>query len=61
MIALDAATGAELWSFASETTTIAGAAVVNGVVYWGTGYSHLPIPGFTGGAKAFYAFSVDGK
>jgi polyvinyl alcohol dehydrogenase (cytochrome) len=61
MIALDAATGKTLWSFASATTTIAGAAVVNGVVYWGTGYAHLPIPGFTGGANAFYAFSVDGK
>jgi polyvinyl alcohol dehydrogenase (cytochrome) len=61
MIALDAATGSELWSYASETTTIAGAAVVNGVVYWGTGYTHLPVPGFTGGANAFYAFSIDGK
>jgi len=61
MIALNAATGGELWSFASETTTIAGATVVDGVVYWGTGYSHLPVPGFTGGAKAFYAFSIDGK
>jgi polyvinyl alcohol dehydrogenase (cytochrome) len=61
MIALDAATGKTLWSFASETTTIAGAAVVNGVVYWGTGYTHIPLPGFTGGANAFYAFSINGK
>jgi polyvinyl alcohol dehydrogenase (cytochrome) len=61
MIALDAATGKTLWSFASETTTIGGAAIVNGVVYWGTGYSHLPLKGFTGGANAFYAFSIDGK
>jgi polyvinyl alcohol dehydrogenase (cytochrome) len=61
MIALNAANGKTLWSYASETTTIGGAVVVNGVVYWGTGYSHLPIPGFTGGSKAFYAFSIDGK
>lgn len=61
MIALDAGTGKSLWSFASGTTTIAGAAIVDGVVYWGTGYAHLPVPGFTGGAKAFYAFSIAGK
>jgi polyvinyl alcohol dehydrogenase (cytochrome) len=61
MIALNAATGKTLWNFASETTTIGGAAIVNGVVYWGTGYSHLPLKGFTGGANAFYAFSIDGN
>ena len=61
MIALDAATGKTLWSFASGASTIAGAAVVNGVVYWGTGYSHLPLAGFSGGANAFYAFSIGGK
>jgi polyvinyl alcohol dehydrogenase (cytochrome) len=59
MIALNAATGETLWSFASGTTTIGGAAVVNGVVYWGTGYTHLS--GFTGGTKSFYAFSINGK
>jgi len=61
MIALDAATGATLWSYASGTTTIAGAAVLNGAVYWGTGYLHIPLPGFTGGDNAFYAFSINGK
>lgn len=61
MIALDAATGQTLWSFPSETTTIAGAAIVNGAVYWGTGYSHLPTKGFTGGANTFYAFTIGGK
>ena len=59
MIALDAATGQTLWSFAPGTTTIAGASIVNGVVYWGTGYGR--VTGFTGGANAFYAFSIDGK
>jgi polyvinyl alcohol dehydrogenase (cytochrome) len=61
MIALNAATGKTLWSFASGATTIAGAAVLNGVVYWGTGYTHIPIPEFTGGVDAFYAFSINGK
>jgi polyvinyl alcohol dehydrogenase (cytochrome) len=61
MIALDAATGKALWSFAPGASTIAGAAVVNGVVYWGTGYTHIPISEFTGGVNAFYAFSIDGK
>lgn len=61
MIALDAATGETLWSFASGASTIAGATVVNGVVYWGSGYSHLPITGFTGGNRSFYAFSLHGK
>ena len=61
MIALNAATGQTLWSFASETTTIGGAAIVNGAVYWGTGYSHLPTKGFTGGADSFYAFTINGK
>jgi len=37
--ALDAATGQILWSFAGGGSAIAGPAVVNGVVYWGSGYS----------------------
>jgi hypothetical protein len=35
----------------------AGADIVNGMVYWGSGYSKLGIPGFTGNIK-FYAFSL---
>jgi polyvinyl alcohol dehydrogenase (cytochrome) len=61
MIALNAATGQTLWSFPSGATTIAGAAVLNGAVYWGTGYTHIPLPEFTGGVNAFYAFTIDGK
>jgi polyvinyl alcohol dehydrogenase (cytochrome) len=60
MLALDAATGQTLWSFAAGSSVNAGPAVVDGVVYWGSGYAHLGIPGFTTNNK-FYAFSVDGK
>ncbi len=38
MYALNAATGAVLWSFASGGSVIGGAAIVNGTVYWGSGY-----------------------
>jgi polyvinyl alcohol dehydrogenase (cytochrome) len=38
MYALNAATGAIDWSYASGGSVIAGAAIVNGVVYWGSGY-----------------------
>jgi polyvinyl alcohol dehydrogenase (cytochrome) len=60
MLALDAATGQTRWTFAAGSSVNAGAAVVDGVVYWGSGYAHLGIPGFTTNNK-FYAFSVDGK
>jgi polyvinyl alcohol dehydrogenase (cytochrome) len=38
MYALDAATGKILWSFASGGTVTGGAAIVDGSVYWGSGY-----------------------
>jgi len=60
MLALDAATGVRLWSFAAGSSVNAGASIVNGVVYWGSGYAHLGIPGYTGNNK-FYAFSVNGN
>lgn len=56
MYALDAATGATLWSFQSGGSVNAGAAVVNGVVYWGSGYG---VPGFgISGNNKLYAFEV---
>jgi polyvinyl alcohol dehydrogenase (cytochrome) len=58
--ALDGATGKVLWSFASGGSSIASPAVVDGVLYWGTGYSHLSVAG-AGPSNKFYAFSVDGK
>ena len=58
--ALDASTGATLWSHQMPGASVAGAAVVNGVVYWGNGYSHLGIQGWNGNNK-LYAFSINGK
>jgi polyvinyl alcohol dehydrogenase (cytochrome) len=56
MFGLDAASGHTLWSFAPGSSVNAGATVVNGVVYWGSGYSHLG--SFLGnGNNKFYAFS----
>ncbi len=60
MLALDAATGNTLWSFAAGGSVIAGATIVDDAVYWGAGYRRIPLPGFTGVAK-FFAFSKDGR
>jgi polyvinyl alcohol dehydrogenase (cytochrome) len=38
MFALDAGTGRMLWRFPSGGAVVGGAAVVNGTVYWGSGY-----------------------
>ena len=54
MYAMDADTGEILWSFASGGACNAGAAVVNGMVYWGSGYDSF---GGTGNDK-FYAFGL---
>ena len=43
MYALDAKTGKILWAYNSGGSVIAGAAVANGTVYWGSGYSHYQI------------------
>jgi polyvinyl alcohol dehydrogenase (cytochrome) len=59
MFALDAATGNTLWSFAAGSSVNAGATIVNGTVFWGSGYAHLGIPGYTPNNK-FYAFSLNG-
>jgi polyvinyl alcohol dehydrogenase (cytochrome) len=42
MFALDARTGEIVWSFAAGSSVNAGPAVVDGVVYWGSGYDFLP-------------------
>ena len=57
MYALDAATGKILWSFASGGSVAAGATVVDGTVYWGSGYDRWPNYGMTGNNK-FYAFAL---
>jgi len=60
MLALDAATGQILWGFAAGSSVNAGATIVKDTVYWGSGYTHLPFPNFTGNNK-FYAFTVNAK
>jgi polyvinyl alcohol dehydrogenase (cytochrome) len=62
MFALNAASGQVLWKFAAGHSVIAGATVVNGVVYWGSGYTHLGYPGQTGSSTTgtFYAFNNNG-
>ena len=60
MVALDAAHGNTLWKYAGGASTIAGATVVNGMVFWGSGYGQLGAPKYTGN-HMFYAFSIDGK
>ena len=60
MLALDASSGKTLWSYPAGSSVIAGAIVSGDSVYWGSGYTHLGIPGFTGNNK-FYAFSRNGN
>ena len=57
MYALDANNGNVLGDFRGVGSSNAGPAVVDGVVYWGNGYTHLPFPGFDP-STTFYAFSV---
>ncbi len=55
MYALDAKTGAELWSFASGGSCLSGAAISRGMVYWGSGYSNF---GFGTPNNRLYAFGL---
>ncbi len=52
MYAMDAETGEILWSFESGGSVCAGPTVVNGNLYWGSGYRN----GFSN--NRFYAFSL---
>lgn len=57
-VALDAATGARLWSYPSGGSSISGAAVADGQVFWGSGYAAAGLgPSFTGNNK-LYAFGL---
>ncbi|MFC8451374.1 PQQ-binding-like beta-propeller repeat protein [Kitasatospora sp. NPDC057223] len=63
MYAIDSATGRILFDYLGPYSTIAGAAVVDGTVYWGNGYAKFSYAGTTGSTTTgtFYAFSVDGR
>ncbi len=54
MYALDAATGNILWNFASGGTVIDGPSIVDGTLYWGSGYRNIQ---GTGNNKV-YAFAL---
>jgi polyvinyl alcohol dehydrogenase (cytochrome) len=56
MYALDAATGNTLWTFPSGGSVVAGAAIADGKVYWGSGYAVQGI-GLTPNNK-LYAFEI---
>ncbi|MGE5272905.1 MAG: PQQ-binding-like beta-propeller repeat protein [Verrucomicrobiota bacterium] len=58
MYALSTATGTVLWDHLGAGSSNAGAAIVNGTVYWGNGYSRL---GVGTGSATFYAFSRGGR
>jgi polyvinyl alcohol dehydrogenase (cytochrome) len=60
MLALDAVTGSILWSYPAGGSVYSGASIAGDTVYWGSGYTNLPLASLTGNNK-FYAFSVDGK
>ena len=60
MLALDAATGKAAVELPGGRIGDRRRDRVNGTVFWGSGYTHLGIPGFTG-ASTFYAFSPNGK
>lgn len=55
MYAMNAATGAVLWEFASGGSCLSGAAISNGTVFWGSGYSNL---GFGTPNNKLYAFET---
>jgi polyvinyl alcohol dehydrogenase (cytochrome) len=54
MFALDAKTGNILWTFLNGGSVNSGAAIVDGVVHWGSGYARISgTPN-----NKFYAFEV---
>jgi polyvinyl alcohol dehydrogenase (cytochrome) len=55
MYALDGATGEELWSFPSGGSCLSGAAISNGMLFWGSGYSNF---GFGTPNNMLYAFEL---
>ena len=57
MYALDAATGNILWSYSAGSSVNAGPAIVNGSVYWGSGYSKSAEGS---GNNKLFAFSING-
>ncbi|WP_372349329.1 PQQ-binding-like beta-propeller repeat protein [Streptomyces sp. KL116D] len=62
MYALDEKTGKILWDFASGGSVFGGAAVVDGSVYWGSGYYISNVgEGLSGHNNKLYRFTLDGR
>jgi polyvinyl alcohol dehydrogenase (cytochrome) len=59
MYALDAATGAILWSYSAGSSVNSGPSIVDGTVYWGSGYAKSGVEG--NGNNKLYAFSLNGN
>ena len=59
LFALDAATGVILWQFGAGSSVNAGPAVVDGTVYWGSGYARVGVEG--SGNNQPFAFSLEGQ
>jgi polyvinyl alcohol dehydrogenase (cytochrome) len=55
MYALNGTTGQVLWSFASGGSCLSGAAISDGTLYWGSGYSNF---GFGTPNNKVYAFGL---
>jgi polyvinyl alcohol dehydrogenase (cytochrome) len=55
MVAIDGNTGDILWKFASGGSVICGPSIVDGTVFWGSGYSHI---GAGTGNNKLFAFSL---
>jgi polyvinyl alcohol dehydrogenase (cytochrome) len=56
MHALDAVSGTILWTFASGGSVVDGPSIVNGVVYWGSGYKKVGTPN-----NKVFAFTLPGS
>jgi polyvinyl alcohol dehydrogenase (cytochrome) len=61
MVAMDAATGKTLWQFQSGGSVACGPAIVDGTVYWGSGYRTSSADLGGRGNNKLYAFSVGGE
>jgi polyvinyl alcohol dehydrogenase (cytochrome) len=57
MFALDAKTGKILWSFAAGSSVIAGPAIVENSIYWGSGYGRFG-PSLGTPNNKLYAFTI---
>jgi polyvinyl alcohol dehydrogenase (cytochrome) len=55
MYALDGSTGAILWEFESGGSCLSGAAISDGMLFWGSGYSNF---GFGTPNNQLYAFGL---